>query len=192
MGRARPGGGAPLSGLQLVSLLAAAVLVFWVIGAYNRLVALRMAIGSAWAQFEEPFARREQIVGPLAVQLRAPLDGEHSALDALVVALAQARSAADAVRARPVRPAALATFQAREAQLTAALARVQALAEQSTAAHEDVATAELLAQLGEAQLRMAAARRWFNDAAAAYDAAIAQWPTRLLVPLFRFNRAGRL
>lgn len=181
-----------MSWLQIVSLAAAAVLVFWVIGAYNRLVALRMAIGGAWAQFEEPFARREQIVGPLAVQLRGPLDGEHSALDALVVALAQARTAAETVRARPVQPAALATFQAREAQLTAALARVQALAEQSTAAREDAAAAELLAQLDETLQRMAAARRWFNDAAAAYDAAIAQWPTRLLVPLFRIGRAGRL
>lgn len=166
--------------------------MFWVIGAYNRLVALRMAIGGAWAQVEEPLARREQIVGPLAVQLRGALDGEHRALDALVVALAQARTAADAVRARPVQPAALAAFQASEAQLTAALARVQALAEQSTAVRDDAAVVDLLAQLGEVFQRMAAARQWFNDAAAAYDAAIAQWPTRLLVPLFRFGRAGRL
>lgn len=192
MGRARPGGGAPLSALQIVSLAAAAVLVFWVIGAYNRLVALRMAIGGAWAQFEEPFARREQILGPLTVHLRGALDGEHSALDALVVALAQARTAADAVRARPVQPAALAAFQAAEAQLAAALARVQALAEQSTAVREDLAVADLLSQLGESLQRMAAARQWFNDAAVAHDAAIAQWPTRLLVPAFRFGRAGRL
>jgi LemA protein len=39
---------------------------------------------------------------------------------------------------------------------------------------------------------MALARLAFNDAAAAYDAAIAQWPTRLLVPWFGFRRAGRL
>jgi LemA protein len=39
---------------------------------------------------------------------------------------------------------------------------------------------------------MLAARQWFNDAAASHDAAIAQWPTRLLVPAFRFSAAGRL
>ena len=40
--------------------------------------------------------------------------------------------------------------------------------------------------------RVVATRQWFNDAAAAYDAAVAQLPTRLLAPLFGFRRIGRL
>jgi LemA protein len=181
-----------MSPWQLLSLLGAAVAVFWTVGAYNRLMALRMAIGTAWAQFEEPLQRREQTLAPLAVRLRGPLAAEHSALDALVVAQAQVRAAADTVRARPVQPAALAAFNAHEAQLAAALARVLALAEQSAAVREDVEATSLLAQLAEPTQRMGAARQWFNDAADAYDAAIRQWPTRALVPLFGFGPAGRL
>ena len=40
--------------------------------------------------------------------------------------------------------------------------------------------------------RVAATRQWFNDAAVAYDSAIAQVPTRLLMPLFGFRRIGKL
>lgn len=178
--------------LHVLSLLGTAMLVFWAFGAYNRLVALRMAIGAAWTQFEEALQRREQTLAPLAVRLRGPLATEHRALDALVVAQAQLCTAADAVRAQPVQAAAMCTFNAQEAQLAAALARVLALAEQSANVREDVEASALLAQLESPTQRMAAARQWFNDAAVAYDAAIQQWPTRALVPLFGFRAAGRL
>jgi LemA protein len=180
-----------MNGTQIASVIAAAVAVFWIIGAYNRLVSLRMAIGTAWAQVEEALQRRNQLLPALLTQWRAPLAAEHQALDAVVVALAQVRSAADAVRLRPVRVAPLRAFAVQEAQLRSALARVMALVEALPAPH-DGALDEALDQLRALAPRMALARLAFNDAATAYDAAIAQWPTRLLVPWFGFRRAGRL
>jgi LemA protein len=44
----------------------------------------------------------------------------------------------------------------------------------------------------EADARLAFARQLFNEAAEAYNAAIALFPTRLLVPMFRFGKAGRI
>lgn len=181
-----------MSAWQLVSLVVAAVLVFWVVGAYNRLVALRTAIGAAWAQVEEPVLRREEVLGALASRLRGVLTTEHGALDAVVVALAQTRAAVDAVRARPVAVQPLAAFSTQEAALGAALSRVVALVDHDAALREDAEAAASLAQLREAATRLASARQWFNDAAASYDAAIAQWPTRALLPWFGFGRAGRL
>lgn len=181
-----------MSGAQIASLALAAAIVFWIVGAYNRLVSLRTAIGTAWAQFEEPVQRREQALTPLVVHLREPLAGEHSALDAVVVALAQLRSAAEAVRVRPVQVAALRAFVAHEAQLSAALARLFALVDQQPGLREAAGVAGRVDEVQAANQRMASARQWFNDIAARYDAAIRQWPTRLLVPWFGFGPAGRL
>jgi LemA protein len=44
----------------------------------------------------------------------------------------------------------------------------------------------------DADTRLAFARQVFNEAAEAYNAAISLFPTRLLVPMFRFGRAGRI
>jgi len=181
-----------VSGGQIASLAIAAALVFWIVGAYNRLVSLRTAIGAAWAQFEEPVQRREQALAPLVVHLREPLAGEHSSLDAVVGALAQLRSTAEAVRARPVQVAALGVFVSQEAQLGAALARLFALVDQQPGLRESVEVAARVAEVQAAIQRMAAARQWFNDIAASYDAATRQWPTRILVPWFGFGPAGRL
>ncbi len=176
----------------MLAIAGVALMMFWIVGAYNRLVSLRTAIGLAWAQYEEPLQRREQTLGPLLQRLREPLAAEHSALDAVVGALAQVRASAEAVRARPVQIAALTVYGTQEAQLGGALARVLALAEHSRPLRDDPEVAARLAEARAAAERMGAARQWFNDAAAAYDSALRQWPTRALVPWFGFGPAGRL
>lgn len=175
-----------------LAVAGAVLLSLWAVGAHNRVVALRAAIGAAWAPFDEAHKRREVALAPLVVRLREPLAAEHHALDAVVAALARVRGAADAVRPRPALPAPLAALCAEEAQLASALARMRALLEARPEARADPALAALVQEADDAAQRMAAARHWFNDAAAAHDAAIAQWPTRLLVPAFRFGPAGRL
>lgn len=181
-----------MSANLLLAVAGVAILLFWIVGAYNRLVSLRTAIGAAWAQFEEPLQRREQALMPLIQRLREPLAAEHSALDAVVGALAQVRASAESVRARPVQVAGLTTFCVQESQLGGALARVMALAEQTSAWRDDAEVASQVAQAQGTAERLGAARHWFNDAAQAYDAAIRQWPTRALVPWFGFGPAGRL
>jgi len=175
-----------------LAVAVAVLLSLWAVGAHNRVVALRAAIGTAWAPFDEALQRREAALAPLAVQLREPLAAEHPALDAVVAALARVRAAADAVRPRPLLAAPLAALRAEEAQLAAAQARVLALLDARPEVRAEPDVAARVAEAADAAQRMAAARQWFNDAAAAHDAAIAQWPTRLLMPGFRFGAAGRL
>jgi len=181
-----------MDGAQIASLVVAAVIVFWVIGAYNRLVSLRTAIGAAWVHLEESLPRRQQVLAPLLTQWREPLAAQHDALDAVVAALAQVRTAADAVRSRPVHRAPVNAFAAQEALLQAALARVSTLVDVQAGPPAAAAGDDERRELEDLASRLALARLAFNDAAAAYDAAIAQWPTRLLVPWFGFRRAGRL
>lgn len=175
-----------------LAVAGAVLLSLWAVGAHNRVVALRAAIGAAWAPFDEALKRREAALAPLVVRLREPLAAEHHALDAVVAALARVRAAADAVRPRPPLAAPLAALRAEQTQLASALARMLALLAARPEASADPEVAALVKEAEDAAQRMAAARQWFNDAAAVHDAAVAQWPTRLLMPAFRFGAAGRL
>lgn len=177
---------------QWLVLAGAALLVFWIVGAYNRLVALRNTIGGAWARVAEALAQRAAAAEALLAALREPLQAERGALERLQAALAEQQRHTQALNTRPVDAAHTAAWAAAEALLGASASRVFALAEVSDGlrAHADVADAA--ARWREAQQRLVFARALFNDAAAAYDDAITLFPTRLLLPLFRFGRAGRL
>lgn len=181
-----------MSALQIAVLAVAAVLVFWMVGAYNRLMALRTAIGAAWQQVAEALARRGEAAQALAQALREPMAGEAKALDALLAAEAQVREAAAALGARPVRLEAALVLVKGEAAMGAAASRVLALLEQHPLLKVEPTIAEQAVVLADGGSRLAFARQRFNEAGAAYDEAIAEFPTRLLVPLYRFGPAGRL
>jgi len=177
---------------QITTLLVAAVGVFWMVGAYNRLVRLRNAIGAAWAQFDAQLQRRTQALPVLVSALEHSMAAERSTLDAVAVAERQAQGAAEAMRAAPVQHQSASTLLAALAQLDSTLARLIALLDQHPALRAVDAVAANLRELHDADLRQAFARQLFNDAVQAYNEALDQFPTRLLVGFFRFAPAGRL
>ena len=181
-----------MSSEQIASLVAAAVLVFWMVGAYNRLVALRSAIGAAYAQVDDLLNKRGTAVLALVDALRQPMGGEQGALDALLAAQAQVRGAAEALRARPVMATLAAAVVAAESMMTSSSSRVLALLEQHPAVMNDGVVAPQVAALRDTGTRLGFARQSYNDAAATYNAAARQFPTRLLARLYGFGTAGRL
>jgi LemA protein len=176
---------------QIAWLAAAAVLVFWMLGAYNRLVALRNAIGSAWQAVDEVLRRRGAAVVALAAALRQTMAAEVAALDALLAGQAQVAAAADALGARPVRASAAAPLVLAESALTSASARVLALLDlQPDLA--DSGVAPHAAALRAAEPQLAFARQNFNAAVATYNEAARQFPTRLVARTVGFGTAGRI
>lgn len=181
-----------MSTTQIATLVAAALAVFWMVGAYNRLVALRNALADAWAVVDDVLKKRAAAAEALSAALREPLAAEQGSLDALAAALAQVRKAADALGARPVDAAHAAEFVAAEAQMASAASRVMSLLEQHPELRSAEACAPHAAVLAESPQRLAFARQLFNDAAQLYNAAVRQVPTRLLARLYGFGTAGRL
>jgi len=173
-----------------LALGAAAVLGFWLLGAYNRLVALRNGIGTAWLQVAAALTLRAQAALPLVQTLRQPLLAESSALDTVASAHSAAVAAAALLTARPVAPTA-AWVQA-EAALAASASRLLSLIDQHTELQRSAEVAALLATWHDAHTQLNFARRVFDLAATAYNSALGQAPTRWLVPLFGFSRAGLL
>lgn len=76
--------------------------------------------------------------------------------------------------------------------MTSSSSRVLALLEQHPEVMNEAAVAPQVAALKETGTRLGFGRQTFNDAAAAYNAAARQLPTRLLARLYGFGTAGRL
>ena len=170
----------------------AAVLLFWVIGAYNRLVGLRNAISAAFGQVDEQLRRRQLLLQALAEVLR-PLMGEQSStLDTLGAAVQQVQAAADVTRPRACSAAAAASLGVAESVLSAALARWLLSIEQHEELRDREEVALRIAELRDIDIKLGFARQLFNEASLQYNRAVHQFPTRLLQPLFRFQSAGRL
>ncbi len=184
---------APLPGTPLlVALALAAVLLFWVIGAKNRLVALRNTIADAWSKVQTALDQRGDAVEPLVAALREPMAAEQGALDTWTAAHAEARKAAAAMAARPVDEARALAWVAAEAALAAAASRVLALLDQHAELRQQEPVAALAQAWRDGQARLPFARQLYNEAAAAYNDALGVFPTPLVARAFKLGRAGTL
>jgi LemA protein len=161
-------------------------LVFWTVGAYNRLVGLRNALAQGFASVDEQFRRRHALLAQLADTLAASLPDAPQPLETLRAACAQAGAACAHARARPGSPGAMTSLRLAEGILGEARGRlpVQALA--------DPASAPLQADLAAGDTTLAFARDQFNAQVRAYNLAVGQFPTWLIASLFGFRRAGTL
>jgi LemA protein len=177
---------------QLGVLALAAVIVFWMVGAYNRLVRMRQAIVTAWGQFEQQLQRRAAALPALLDPLGEPLQAERATLEAAAAAEAQVQAAAARMRAKVLVPDSAAAVASAIAMLDSALMRLRALLDQHLELRERAPIAAALRELHDVDLRLAFARQLHNDAAKAYEAAARQWPTALLARVYGFGPAGRL
>lgn len=163
---------------------------FWMVGAHNRIVGLRAAIGEAWARVDALLASREAALAALVQLLWEPWPGGRPTLDALSAARQQVQTTAQAVRQRPTRALPVASLAAAENALGATIARLlnQIEGEPGLGTRDEVA-AQLLV-LFELGPQLLEGRQRFNRSSTAYNAAIHQFPTNLLAPVFRFEPAG--
>jgi LemA protein len=168
------------------------ILAFWTLGAYNRLMGLRNRISRAWSKVDEALQQRAQAALPLLAALQEPLASEAGALQATQAALADAAQAATAMAMRPVFESHAQAWVVAEASVAAAAARLFALLDQHPQAREVAAVPNCAARWKDAEQRLSFARQVFNEAASGYNDACSVFPTRLLVRLFHFSRAGLL
>jgi LemA protein len=181
-----------MKGLRWEWIAALAVLGFWALGAYNRVMALRGAVVAAWQQLDAVIQARQQAIGSLIDAVDGALASERPAIDAMVSAQVRVATSAEVVRRRPTSVEPLVVLAKSEVELSAALTRLQALIEQLGDRRHGDDVAGPTKEIAELAVRERFLRQGFNDAANAYNAAVAQFPTRLLARAFRFERAGTL
>ncbi len=170
---------------QVVMVLLGAVLVFWVVGAYNRIVRLRSAVVAAFVPVDARLCERQALLDRLIALLDSVLASAAAArLEALRAAFRQADAARVHASARPGAPGATTSLRVAEDILADARSR---LPPPAAPASELPA---LQAQLAEADRAATFARREFNTAVAFYNDAVRQFPTIIVARLFGFRAAG--
>ncbi|WP_427913967.1 LemA family protein [Ramlibacter sp. MMS24-I3-19] len=176
----------------LVSSIAGAVLLFWGVGAYNRLVRLRGEANTAFAELDGHLQRQVELVDAVVgEEPESIFEGAQSSFwGGLQGAAAQLRASLAAARQRPLDPERIAALGSAQKVLVVAWER----AERDDA--HDLAGARLPETLTgqRAQLTsncIAGAER-FSRAVDSYNEAIAQFPAVLLAALFGFRPARRM
>lgn len=173
-------------------LVGSVILVFWAVGAYNRLLALRNDIGRAFALVDAQWQTRQSLLLQWVERQQASMAETTPSSGEVIAACEALQMARDQLRARPAAEAmATALREAEEA-----LARVRqgsdaAWSDQQErpAAADDESVRQALSTADQA---LAFAREQFNRAVGTYNQAIHQFPTLLVARVFSFKPAGTL
>jgi LemA protein len=174
------------------AVAAAAVLGFWGIGAYNRLMVLRNAIGEAFTQLDAHLKARAEVCAQLMAAVAPHLANEQATFDALNSAQAEAQTAALAARSRPWSPEPVGALAVASALHAAALTRLMSLLEHALELRRAAGVDALVDELKLIERQRAFARQVFNQAVGHYNAALAAYPTRVLARLYSFSPARTL
>lgn len=164
----------------------AAVLLFWAVGAHNRLVRLRSAIVARFAPVDEQFGRRHALLEQQIESLAPVLASAGPRLDALRAACAQVDTARANARQRPGAVGAITSLRLADEILGEARGRLPV----PTAVGSDAP--DLNAQLAAGDAALSFARGQFNEAVSEYNHAVQQFPTSLLARALGFRPATAL
>lgn len=176
----------------LVFIVLAAMLVFWAVGAYNRLVRLKNIIANAFGQIDVQLKRRYDLVPNLVDAARKYLAHEQATLEAVIAARNQARSASEKVASRPGKADAVIALAAAEQTLDSSLGRLFALAEVYPDLKADQTIRDLSEELTSTENKVGFARQAYNDAVLDYNNAQGQFPALLIARLFAFAPSAML
>ena len=112
--------------LPIILLVVAVVLVLWLVGAYNGLIALKNQVVNAWKQIDVQLKRRHDLIPNLINAVKGAMDFEKSTLEAVI----QARNQAVKIAGETTPTGGVKKLAAAEAQLMSAMSRFNVVVEQ--------------------------------------------------------------
>lgn len=154
-------------------------------GSYNSMVDKDQAVQNAWAQVENVYQRRLDLIPNLVATVKGAAEFEKTTLTAVI----EARASATQVKIDPknLNAADLQKFQAAQGELSAALGRLMVVAEQYPQLKANQNFLELQSQLEGTENRITVERQKFNDVVQTYNAYIKKFPQVLLAGMYGFN-----
>lgn len=177
--------------IALIVLLVALVLpAGCAVSSYNRLNGLEQGVRSQWAQVENVYQRRLDLVPNLVETVKGAASFEKETFTAVTEARSRAAGVSGAAAAQAASdPEALKKFQEAQEQLGSALQRLMVVVERYPELHATQAFRDLQAQLEGTENRIAVERMRFNEVSREFNTARSSFPTVLFVGFFgsRFN-----
>ena len=153
-------------------------LIVWLIAAYNRLVALRNQVANGWRQIDVQLKRRHDLIPNLVNAVRGAMDFERDTLTAVMEARAKALTAAGPADAAQ-----------KEGQLSQALGRLMAVAENYPTLKSNENVKMLMEELSATENKVGFSRQFYNDIATNFNTAQQVFPTNILAGNFGFKPA---
>jgi len=172
----------------LIILGVLALLILSAVGTYNGLVGNSQAVDASWAQVQNVYQRRADLIPNLVQTVQGAANFEKST----IVQVTEARASVGKVQINqnqaPTDPAQLAQFQQAQAQLGSALSRLLVVAENYPDLKATANFRDLQAQLEGTENRISVERGRFNAAVQAYDTKIRTFPTVLFAGMLGFQQ----
>ena len=154
---------------QLILIVVIALIVFWVIRAYNLLISLKNRVMNAWKQIDVQLKRRHDLIPNLVNSVRGAMEFERDTMQAVI----EARNRA--VQATGVQQ----TAQA-EGMLTQALGKLFALVEHYPDLKATGNISQLQEEITSTENKISFARQLYNDVATEYNTRQMQFPTNMV------------
>lgn len=156
-------------------------------GTYNKLVSLGQEVDKQWAQVENQYQRRYDLVPNLVATVQGAAQFEKSTLEAVTNARASVGKAQITPGTAPTDPAQLAQYEQAQAALGGALQRLLVVVEKYPELKANANFRDLQAQLEGTENRIAVARMDYNKAAQDYNTSRLRFPTNLIAGMLGFK-----
>lgn len=171
--------------IVIVILLA---IFLWVKGAYNSIISADEKTSASWAQVENVYQRRADLIPNLVATVKGYAEHESTTLQAVI----DARSKASQVTVDPTKLDAesIERFQQSQGELGSALNRLMVSVERYPDLKANQNFLDLQAQLEGTENRIAVERKNFNEAAQSFNTMIRRFPTNIIANIFNFETKG--
>ena len=171
-------------GLIVLAIIAIA-LFGWVKSTYNGLVGSQESVETAWAQVENVYQRRADLIPNLVETVKGYAKHEQETLEGVI----QARANATKVTIDPANmtPEDLQKYQSAQGEITNALSRLIAVSESYPDLKANQNFLELQNQLEGTENRIAVERNKFNEVAREYNTNRRTFPTNIIAAIFNFG-----
>lgn len=160
----------------LVLLVLIVVIAIWAVASYNRLVGMRNQVLNGWRQIDVQLKRRHDLIPNLVNAVRGSMDFERDTLTAVMDARAKAQTATSPADAAQ-----------KEGQLSQALGRLFALAENYPTLKSNDNVKMLQEELSATENKVGFARQFYNDIATKFNTAQQVFPTNIFAGMLGFK-----
>ena len=175
----------------IVIIVIAVVLVggfVWIKNTYNGLVKADEGVGAAWAQVENVYQRRADLIPNLVATVKGYAAHESEALESVIAA----RSKATQVTVDPsdLSEEDIEKFNEAQGELSSALGRLLMITENYPDLKANENFRDLQAQLEGTENRIATERMKYNETARSYNTKVRSFPANIVASMFDFEKKG--
>jgi LemA protein len=172
----------------LVAVGVLVLLALWGVASYNGLVGAQQEVEEAWAQVQNVYQRRADLIPNLVATVRGSAAFERETLTDVVEARARVgQVSAQATSEILNDPQRFQQYQQAQDGLSSALSRLLVVVERYPELRSTQAFQDLMTQLEGTENRIAVERRRFNEVARNYNTRIKRFPTNLFANMFGFE-----